>query len=248
MTGPPSTHPTCRARRDPNGGGEGPSPMMNAMLRLLTAGESHGKALVGVLEGLPAGVPVSPEGDRGRARQAAARPRAERSAEARGRPVRDRLRRPSRPHAGQPDRGHDRERGMGTEVPGPDGGRGRRGPDGAPHASAARPRGPRGAQKYGFDDVRNVLERASARETAMRVALGVFCKALLAELGIARGLARRADRQGRRALDARPAARGSRRSSTRRPSDASTRWSRIAWWPRSTASVRPATPWAGCSR
>ncbi len=41
-----------------------------------------------------------------------------------------------------------------------------------------------GSLKYGFDDVRNVLERASARETAMRVALGVFCKALLAELGI----------------------------------------------------------------
>jgi chorismate synthase len=41
-----------------------------------------------------------------------------------------------------------------------------------------------GVQKYGFDDVRNVLERASARETAARVALGVFCKAFLAELGI----------------------------------------------------------------
>ena len=41
-----------------------------------------------------------------------------------------------------------------------------------------------GVQKYGFDDVRNVLERASARETAARVALGYFCKALLAELGI----------------------------------------------------------------
>ncbi|HYF11773.1 MAG TPA: chorismate synthase, partial [Actinomycetota bacterium] len=37
---------------------------------------------------------------------------------------------------------------------------------------------------YGFDDVRNVLERASARETAMRVALGTFCKAFLAQLGI----------------------------------------------------------------
>ena len=34
---------------------------MNRMLRLLTAGESHGKALVGVLEGLPAGVPMSPK-------------------------------------------------------------------------------------------------------------------------------------------------------------------------------------------
>jgi chorismate synthase len=41
-----------------------------------------------------------------------------------------------------------------------------------------------GSLKYGFDDVRNVLERASARETATRVALGALCKAFLAELGI----------------------------------------------------------------
>ena len=41
-----------------------------------------------------------------------------------------------------------------------------------------------GAQKYGFDDVRNVLERASARETAARVAAGAFCKAFLGGLGI----------------------------------------------------------------
>jgi chorismate synthase len=41
-----------------------------------------------------------------------------------------------------------------------------------------------GALKYGFDDVRNVLERASARETAARVAVGCVCKAFLAELGI----------------------------------------------------------------
>jgi chorismate synthase len=38
-------------------------------------------------------------------------------------------------------------------------------------------------QKYGFDDARNVLERASARETAARVAAGALAKALLAELG-----------------------------------------------------------------
>jgi chorismate synthase len=42
-----------------------------------------------------------------------------------------------------------------------------------------------GALKYGFDDVRNVLERASARETAARVTAGALCKALLAELGVA---------------------------------------------------------------
>ncbi len=38
-------------------------------------------------------------------------------------------------------------------------------------------------QKYGFDDARNVLERASARETAARVAAGTLAKLLLAELG-----------------------------------------------------------------
>ncbi|HEX6493257.1 MAG TPA: chorismate synthase, partial [Candidatus Dormibacteraeota bacterium] len=41
-----------------------------------------------------------------------------------------------------------------------------------------------GALKYGFDDVRNVLERASARETAARVAAGAVAKALLRPLGI----------------------------------------------------------------
>lgn len=41
-----------------------------------------------------------------------------------------------------------------------------------------------GVIKYGFDDARNVLERASARETAMRVALGAVAKLYLKELGI----------------------------------------------------------------
>src|SRR5213075_3279485 len=40
-----------------------------------------------------------------------------------------------------------------------------------------------GMQKYGFDDARDVLERASARETAARVAAGAVAKKLLAELG-----------------------------------------------------------------
>ena len=40
-----------------------------------------------------------------------------------------------------------------------------------------------GMQKYGFDDARNVLERASARETAARVAAGTLAKALLSNLG-----------------------------------------------------------------
>lgn len=41
-----------------------------------------------------------------------------------------------------------------------------------------------GALKYGFDDIRNVLERASARETIMRVAVGAICKIFLKEFNI----------------------------------------------------------------
>ena len=41
-----------------------------------------------------------------------------------------------------------------------------------------------GSLKYGFNDIRNVLERASARETVMRVAVGAVCKKLLAEFDI----------------------------------------------------------------
>ena len=41
-----------------------------------------------------------------------------------------------------------------------------------------------GSQKYGFDDVRNVLERASARETAARLTAGTFCRWFLIELGL----------------------------------------------------------------
>ena len=41
-----------------------------------------------------------------------------------------------------------------------------------------------GIQKYGFDDIRNVLERSSARETTMRVALGSVCRKLLEDVGM----------------------------------------------------------------
>ena len=41
-----------------------------------------------------------------------------------------------------------------------------------------------GVQKFDFDDIRNVLERSSARETAMRVALASVCRKLLEETGI----------------------------------------------------------------
>ena len=50
-----------------------------------------------------------------------------------------------------------------------------------------------GMQKYGFTDARDVLERASARETAARVAAGAVAKALLAPLGVRDHLARHSD-------------------------------------------------------
>jgi chorismate synthase len=64
-------------------------------------------------------------------------------------------------------------------------------PDGEPEeraeggdASAAGPRNPAGVQKYGHSDVRDALERASARHTAVHVAAGAVAKALLAQIGI----------------------------------------------------------------
>ena len=44
-----------------------------------------------------------------------------------------------------------------------------------------------GVEKFDFDDIRNVLERSSARETAMRVAIGSICRKLLFDLGITIG-------------------------------------------------------------
>ena len=159
--------------------------MMRSMLRLLTAGESHGMALVGVLEGLPSGVPVSPKeiaGELARRRHGHGRSGRQklegdrfeivsgvRHGRTLGSPIAvtienaewDEKYRDLMAVEGEPDPAERLTR----PRPG--------------HADLA------GALKYGFDDVRNVLERASARETAMRVALGVFCTALLAELGIA---------------------------------------------------------------
>ena len=157
---------------------------MGAMLRLTTAGESHGQALVGVLEGLPAGVPISPK-------EVAAELARRRAGH--GRSGRQQLESDALEILGGVR--HGRSLGspialtianaewdakyrdlMGVEgAPDPDRRLTRPRPG---HADLA------GVQKYGFDDVRNVLERASARETAARVALGACCKAFLAELGI----------------------------------------------------------------
>jgi chorismate synthase len=154
------------------------------MLRLLTAGESHGKALVAILEGLPAGIPVS---DKALADELARRRHGH------GRSGRQKL---------EADRvevlgGLRHGRTLGSPIAltidnaeweqkfsermAPFG-------DADPSERLTRPRPGHadlaGMQKYGTDDARDILERASARETAARVGLGYFCKAFLAELGI----------------------------------------------------------------
>src|SRR5262245_1088164 len=155
-----------------------------AVLRLLTAGESHGKGLVAILEGMPAGVPVAPKGTAfgiGRRRHGhgrGGRQRLEsdaldvlagvRHGRTLGSPIAITI-----PNAEWESKYRDL---MAVEGEGDPADRLTRPRPG--HADLA------GVMKYGFDDVRDVLERASARETAARVAVGAVCKAYLAELGI----------------------------------------------------------------
>jgi chorismate synthase len=158
--------------------------MMGAMLRMLTAGESHGPGLVAILEGLPAGVPYSSErlraelsrrrhghGRGGRQRLESDTFRVEagvRHGRTLGSPIAVTI-----PNVEWETTYRDLMSAEGTMDPADALTRPRPG-----HADLA------GAMKYGFDDVRDVLERASARETAARVALGSFCRAFLAELGM----------------------------------------------------------------
>jgi chorismate synthase len=154
------------------------------MLRLLTAGESHGKALVAILEGLPAGVPVAPKevaGELARRRHGHGRSGRQklegdrfeivsgvRHGRTLGSPIAMTIE-----NAEWEEKYRDLMAVEGETDPKDKLTRPRPG-----HADLP------GVMKYGFDDVRNVLERASARETAARVAVGCPCKAFLAELGI----------------------------------------------------------------
>src|SRR3954452_25023508 len=151
------------------------------MLRYLTAGESHGPALVVVVEGLPAGLAVGVDaiGDELARRRLGF-----------GRGPRMRFERDDVELLGGVRHGatlgspvsiviHNTEWPKWQEEmsPGP----------GVTEKPLKQPRPGHadlvGMQKYGFDDARNVLERASARETAARVAAGTLAKALLSHLG-----------------------------------------------------------------
>jgi chorismate synthase len=157
-------------------------------LRLSTAGESHGPALVGIITGLPAGLALDREAidaDLARRQQGYGRSPRQRIEQDRvdvlaglrhGRTL------------GTPlalvvqNRDHENWRWGMSPWP----------PEGDPEGKGTKPVTlPRpghadlaGALKFGHDDVRDTLERASARQTAITVAAGAVVKALLAELDI----------------------------------------------------------------
>jgi chorismate synthase len=150
---------------------------------LVTAGESHGPGLTCIVEGIPAGLRLEPEdlnrdlarrqlghGRGGRMKiekDAATATAGVRHGRTLGGPIA--LQVPNRDYANWEERMNpwpveaDLEE---VHLPRPG------------HADLV------GTQKLGLSDVRDVLERASARETAARVAGGALCKAFLAELGV----------------------------------------------------------------
>src|SRR4249919_2057437 len=158
------------------------------MLRFLTAGESHGQALVMTLDGMPAGLQIDidalnaqlrrRQGGYGRGRRmqiesdTAEIIAGVRRGQTTGAPIALLIRnrdwvnwqQTMHPEAEMPE-GATGTRGSRVTRPRPG------------HADLA------GAIKYGHDDIRDVLERASARETAARVAVGSLARQLLAAVG-----------------------------------------------------------------
>jgi chorismate synthase len=155
------------------------------VLRFLTAGESHGKALVVIVEGLPAGLPITVEdvqAELARRRLGFGRgPRMRfeqdevtllggiRHGRTLGSPVAIEV---GNSEWVKSDKWHE------EMSPAP----------GSTQAPLTQPRPGHadlaGMQKYGFTDARDVLERASARETAARVAAGTCAKVLLSVIGV----------------------------------------------------------------
>jgi len=154
------------------------------MLRFLTAGESHGQALVVILEGLPAGLSITVE----EIQDEMARRRL-----GYGRGPRQRFEQDELTLIGGVRHGRTLGSPLAIEIKNSEWFR-----DDKWHAEMSPAPGATkdpltkvrpghadlaGMQKYGFTDARDVLERASARETAARVAAGAVAKKLLGELG-----------------------------------------------------------------
>jgi chorismate synthase len=152
-------------------------------LRLITAGESHGPGLTCIVEGLPAGLELSPEDlNRDMSRRQLGH----------GRGGRMKIERDSAEITGGVRHGRTLGGPVALQVANRDYAnweeRMNPWPVDAPTAEVHLPRPGHadlvGTQKYKHSDVRNILERASARETAARVAGGGLCKAFLRALGV----------------------------------------------------------------
>ena len=145
------------------------------MLRFLTAGESHGPCLLAIVEGLPAGLPLT-AGDMNRDLQ--------RRQGGYGRSARQEIERDRVEILSGVTEGETTGSPLGLRISNLDweNWRERRDPPWTVprpgHADLA------GGIKYGLDDLRLVAERASARETAARVAVGGVGRRLLGEFGI----------------------------------------------------------------
>ena len=152
------------------------------MLRFLTAGESHGRALVVVVEGLPAGLGLTRE----QVQDELARRRL-----GYGRGPRMRFEQDDITLLGGIRHGRTLGSPVAIEIGNTEWPKWEKEMDPAPGRTEKPLTEPRpghadlaGMQKYGFSDARDVLERASARETAARVAAGACAKALLAEIDV----------------------------------------------------------------
>ncbi len=153
------------------------------MLRFLTAGESHGPALTVIVEGLPAGLAVDPEeiaGELARRRLGF------------GRGPRMRFERDELRLLGGVRHGRTLGSPVAIEILNSEWPKWEEEMSAAPGAPSRRLTAPRpghadlaGMLKYGFDDARDVLERASARETAARVVAGVPRQVAAGALGVA---------------------------------------------------------------
>jgi len=152
------------------------------MLRYLTAGESHGKSLIAILEGMPSGLKVDPAKiDKELKRRQAGYGRGKRMEI-----EKDKVQILSGMRGGKTlgspislsihNRDWENWKLIMDPIRPSKGGRVTRPRPG--HADLV------GALKYDQDDIRNVLERASARETAARVTIGAIAKILLSEFGI----------------------------------------------------------------
>jgi chorismate synthase len=152
------------------------------VLRFLTAGESHGQGLVVIVEGLPAGLTVTEsqiQTELGRRRLGY------------GRGPRMRFEKDALTLIAGIRHGRTLGSPVAVEIANTEWPKWEEEMSPAPGRTRKPLTQPRpghadlpGMQKYGFADARDVLERASARETAARVAAGAVAKALLAELGI----------------------------------------------------------------